>query len=53
LLEDTRAQVRLHEPQKAVAPGQAAVFYYGDIVLGGGWICRAEPARRHEAAILA
>jgi tRNA-uridine 2-sulfurtransferase len=35
-----RARVRLHEPQKAVTPGQAAVLYHGDVVLGGGWICR-------------
>ncbi len=35
-----RARVRLHEPQKAVTPGQAAVLYDGDVVLGGGWICR-------------
>jgi tRNA-specific 2-thiouridylase len=35
-----RAAVRLHEPQKAVTPGQAAVFYEGDVVVGGGWICR-------------
>ena len=40
-LEGGRARVQLHEPQKAVTPGQAAVFYDGDIVLGGGWICRA------------
>lgn len=30
--------VRFDEPQWAVAPGQAAVFYDGDVVLGGGWI---------------
>jgi tRNA-specific 2-thiouridylase len=40
-LEGGRARVQLHEPQKAVTPGQAAVIYDGDIVLGGGWICRA------------
>src|SRR5450755_4512978 len=39
-LPDDRARLELHEPQKAVTPGQAAVFYDGDVVLGGGWICR-------------
>lgn len=40
-LENGRARIQLHEPQKAVTPGQAAVIYHGDIVVGGGWICRA------------
>ncbi|MDQ6622986.1 MAG: tRNA 2-thiouridine(34) synthase MnmA [Verrucomicrobiota bacterium] len=39
-LGNDRARLVLHEPQKAVTPGQAAVFYDGDVVLGGGWICR-------------
>ena len=33
-----RVEVRFDEPQRAVTPGQAAVFYDGDTVLGGGWI---------------
>jgi tRNA-specific 2-thiouridylase len=41
-LENDCARVRLHDPQRAVTPGQAAVIYDGDVVLGGGWICRAE-----------
>ncbi|MBM3891993.1 MAG: tRNA 2-thiouridine(34) synthase MnmA, partial [Verrucomicrobia bacterium] len=35
-----RVRVRFSQPQRAVTPGQAAVFYEGDTVLGGGWICR-------------
>jgi tRNA-specific 2-thiouridylase len=32
------ARVRFDQPQYGVTPGQAAVFYVGDRVLGGGWI---------------
>jgi tRNA-uridine 2-sulfurtransferase len=35
---DGRAEVVFDTPQVAVTPGQAAVFYDGDVVLGGGWI---------------
>jgi tRNA-uridine 2-sulfurtransferase len=33
-----RVEVEFDEPQPAVTPGQAAVFYEGDLVIGGGWI---------------
>jgi tRNA-uridine 2-sulfurtransferase len=36
--EDGSFRVRLLAPARAVTPGQAAVFYEGDRVLGGGWI---------------
>jgi tRNA-specific 2-thiouridylase len=36
--EGGRVQVRFDQPQRAVTPGQAAVFYDGDLVVGGGWI---------------
>ena len=49
-LENHRARIRLHEPQRAVTPGQAAVIYDGDVIIGGGWICRGEPPGHFEPA---
>ncbi|HTC34336.1 MAG TPA: tRNA 2-thiouridine(34) synthase MnmA [Bryobacteraceae bacterium] len=34
----SRVEIQFDEPQRAVTPGQAAVLYDGDLVLGGGWI---------------
>lgn len=36
-----RVEVRFNQPVRAIAPGQAAVFYAGDEVLGGAWIDEA------------
>lgn len=35
---DGQVRVRFAQPERAVTPGQAAVFYDGDLLLGGGWI---------------
>jgi tRNA-specific 2-thiouridylase len=37
-LESDRAEVMFDTPQMAITPGQAVVFYDGDVVIGGGWI---------------
>jgi tRNA-uridine 2-sulfurtransferase len=37
-LQESSARITFDVPQRAVTPGQAAVFYDGDVVLGGGWI---------------
>lgn len=38
ILDESSVQVCFEEPQEAVTPGQAAVFYDGPKILGGGWI---------------
>ncbi len=39
-LENNSVRVKLHTPQRAITPGQAAVFYQDELVVGGGWIGR-------------
>ena len=41
-LERGRIRVVFDEPQRAITPGQAIVFYDRDVVLGGAWIDHAE-----------
>jgi tRNA-specific 2-thiouridylase len=42
-------QVRFEQPEYGVAPGQAAVLYQGERVLGGGWIEETVPAELEPA----
>ncbi|MFQ5996025.1 MAG: tRNA 2-thiouridine(34) synthase MnmA [Dehalococcoidales bacterium] len=46
-LDEDRVYVKFAEPQLAITPGQAIVFYDGDIVIGGGTI---ESARKQDTA---
>lgn len=42
-MADDRVRVVFDEPQRAVTPGQAVVFYDGELVLGGAWIESGQP----------
>jgi tRNA-uridine 2-sulfurtransferase len=37
-LAGDRAELEFDSAQQAITPGQAVVFYDGDVVVGGGWI---------------
>jgi tRNA-specific 2-thiouridylase len=41
-LANNRVRVSFAEPQRAITPGQATVFYRGDEVIGGGWITKKQ-----------
>jgi len=44
---DSELSIQFHSPQRALSPGQSAVFYDGDRVLGGGIIHAIEQTPRH------
>jgi tRNA-specific 2-thiouridylase len=47
---DGTATLHLNEPQYGISPGQAAVCYHGDRMIGGGWIVSTDNMRQTQAA---
>ncbi len=45
-LPSDRVRIKFDEPQRAITPGQATVFYRGDEVVGGGWIVQKAEGRK-------
>ncbi|QES87526.1 tRNA 2-thiouridine(34) synthase MnmA [Rhizosphaericola mali] len=50
--DDGKVKVRFYENVKGIAPGQSAVFYEGDDVIGGGIIQRDMPVQLNKAEVL-
>jgi tRNA-uridine 2-sulfurtransferase len=48
MLGDNRVEVRFMAHQRAITPGQACVFYDGNMCLGGGWISEAIKVREED-----
>ena len=44
--ENRKVQIVLNIPERSASPGQAAVFYQEDVLLGGGWIDQCHAAER-------
>ncbi len=40
-LGEDKVQVKFRKPQRAITPGQAVVFYDGDVLVGGGTIAKS------------
>jgi tRNA-specific 2-thiouridylase len=49
--EGAATAIRFERPEFGVAPGQAAVFYAGERVIGGGWIEETEPYSRQGSSM--
>jgi tRNA-specific 2-thiouridylase len=45
-ISDNKMEVVFHKPVQAIAPGQSAVFYEGDDLVGGGFIDRKNPLNK-------
>jgi tRNA-specific 2-thiouridylase len=43
-IDEDRARVHFHTPQRAIAPGQVIAFYNGDELLGGGFYSNTQPS---------
>jgi tRNA-specific 2-thiouridylase len=49
--EGAATAIRFERPEFGVAPGQAAVLYAGERVIGGGWIEETEPYSRQGSSM--